>query len=157
MPQVAVKALPKPEDLAKPVEPTKVETEVDGDQPKPLSRREKAKAKLEPEERLRRTLFVGNVPVAVCKSKSLQRALKKKFAVHGKLVSIRFRSVGFSKAMPRKIAYATQQFHEERDSVNAYIVMENEEDARKAVVENSTVFEGRHLRVDIVSAERVVA
>lgn len=70
-------------------------------------------------------------------------------------MSIRFRSVGFSKAMPRKVAYATQQFHEERDSVNAYIVMENEEEARKAVAENSTVFEGRHLRVDIASAERV--
>lgn len=57
--------------------------------------------------------------------------------------------------MPRKVAYATQQFHEERDSVNAYIVMESEEEARKAVAENSTVFEGRHLRVDIAAAERV--
>jgi hypothetical protein len=35
--------------------------------------------------------------------------------------------------------------------------MEEEEGARKAVVENSTVFEGRHLRVDIASVERVIA
>lgn len=122
---------------------------------RPLSRREKARAKEEPEDRLRRTIFAGNLPVEICKSKVMQRALKKKFAAHGNLVSIRFRSIGFAKAMPRKVAFATQQFHEERDSVNAYIVMEREEDARKAVVENATVFEGHHLRVDVAAADRV--
>ncbi len=81
--------------------------------------------------------------------------LKKKFSAHGKLVSIRFRSIGFAKAMPRKIAFATQQFHEERDSVNAYVVMEKEEDARMAAdKENATVFEGRHIRVDVAAADR---
>lgn len=56
--------------------------------------------------------------------------------------------------MPRKLAYATKQFHEERNSVNAYIVMEREEDAREAVKENGTVFEGHHIRVDVAAADR---
>jgi hypothetical protein len=34
-----------------------------------LSRRQKAKAIAEPEERLQRTVFIGNLPVDVCKSK----------------------------------------------------------------------------------------
>lgn len=56
--------------------------------------------------------------------------------------------------MPRKIAYATQQFHEERDSVNAYVVMETEDAARAAVQENGCVFEGRHLRIDVAGGDR---
>lgn len=152
LPQVAIPNLPKLEDIL-PKEPEP--TPVDPDAPKKLSRREKARAEAEPEDRLRRTLFVGNLPIAVCKDKKLQRALKKKFAAHGKLVSIRFRSIGFAKAMPRKVAYATQQFHEDRDSVNAYVVMESEEEAKLAASkENATVFEGKHIRVDVAAADR---
>lgn len=33
--------------------------------------------------------------------------------------------------------------------------MEREEDAMEAVKENASVFEGRHLRVDIAAADRV--
>ena len=41
-----------------------------------LSRRQKAKAIAEPEERLQRTVFVGNLPVDVCKSKVWRYGLK---------------------------------------------------------------------------------
>ncbi len=57
LPKVEVPDLPKLEDIIK------------EEEPKQLSRREKARAKAEPEDRLRRTLFVGNLPISICKSK----------------------------------------------------------------------------------------
>ena len=56
--------------------------------------------------------------------------------------------------MPRKIAYLTEAFHEDRDSVNAYLVMETEEGAIKCLAENSGLFEGKHIRVDLAAKDR---
>jgi len=91
LPQVSIPALPKLEEIVKPAK--LVEEKSNEETTKKLSRREKALAKVEPEDRLRRTVFVGNLPVECCKSKVMLRSLKKKFAAYGKLVSIRFRSV----------------------------------------------------------------
>lgn len=48
----------------------------------------------------------------------------------------------------------TEAFHEDRDSVNAYIVMETEEGAKGCLAENSSLFEGKHIRVDLAAKDR---
>jgi RNA recognition motif-containing protein len=46
------------------------------------------------------------------------------------------------------VAFITQDFHKERDSINAYIRFENESQAEQAVQENNSIVEGKHIRVD---------
>jgi RNA recognition motif-containing protein len=61
----------------------------------------------EPEspERLARTLFVGNVPIALVQEKKLQRSFKTLFGVHGTVESIRFRSLVGEKAIPKRVVF----------------------------------------------------
>ena len=49
--------------------------------------------------------------------------LKALFSSFGKVQSVRFRSVAFANPkVPRKAAFINGQFHQERDSMNAYVV-----------------------------------
>ena len=58
------------------------------------------------------------------------------------------------KALPKKLAYITGQLNEERDSCNAFVVMEKLNGVQKAVESlNGYLFEERHLRVDFASRE----
>lgn len=97
------------------------------------------------------TIFVGNIPISVIKSKKVKSQFMGIWEAIGAVRSVRFRSVAFSKILPRKIAFLQQNLHTGRDSANAYVVFEKAEDARKAVKLNATVFEDHHLRVDSVS------
>jgi nucleolar protein 12 len=100
-------------------------------------------------EKAERTVFVGNVPVAILKSKSLTKKFKKFFSEIGKIESVRFRSISFNEAVPRKVAFARKSLHESRSSVNAYVVYKEKETSLKAMKElNGKVFEKHHLRVD---------
>lgn len=102
-------------------------------------------------EKSQRTVFVGNLSNSVITKKADYKALKKLFSQYGKVNSIRFRSVAFSEMLPRKAAFVKHQFHENRDTVNAYIVLEDKTAANKAVELNGTVFMDHHLRVDSVA------
>lgn len=53
--------------------------------------------------------------------------------------------------MPKKTAIVQGMLNEKRDSVNAFLVMESREVALKCIVENGTVFEEHHLRVDLAA------
>lgn len=53
--------------------------------------------------------------------------------------------------LPRKVAFIQHKLHEKRHAVNAYIVFETEEGARKSLVSNATVLLERHIRVDSVA------
>ena len=100
-------------------------------------------------EKAERTVFVGNVPVAILKSKSLTKKFKKFFSEIGKIESVRFRSISFNEAVPRKVAFARKSLHESRSSVNAYVVYKEKETSLRAMKElNGKVFEKHHLRVD---------
>jgi nucleolar protein 12 len=94
-----------------------------------------------------RTLFVGNVSTLVVE-KSHTRDFKKLFQQHGELESIRFRSIAFNGHMPRKEAFLQKKLHEKRDTLNAYVVFKQQEDAEKALDLNGSVFMEKHLRVD---------
>ncbi|KAI9218416.1 hypothetical protein BC828DRAFT_417318 [Blastocladiella britannica] len=99
-------------------------------------------------ERLQRTVFVGNVPL-VASEKEHFKDFKQFFNAHSEVESIRFRSITFNDALPRKINFKLKNFHPGRDTCNAYVVFKSAAGAIKAAAAvHSTVFEGKHLRVD---------
>lgn len=98
------------------------------------------------------TVFVGNVSNNVITSKPTYKLFKRLFSNLGKVESIRFRSIAFDEAVPRKVAFAKKSLHSTRDTVNAYVVFQEKEPSRKAPGRlNATVFDHHHLRVDHVA------
>lgn len=103
-------------------------------------------------EKAQRTVFVGNVPITVVTSKPIYKKFKQLFEVVGEIDSIRFRSISFDEALPRKIAFAHKLFHQSRQNLNAYIVFKSKDASRKAgELLNASTFENFHLRVDHVT------
>ncbi|CCD23004.1 rRNA-processing protein NOP12 NDAI_0A08510 [Naumovozyma dairenensis CBS 421] len=126
-----------------------------------------------------RTVFIGNIPNDVITSKTVYKTFKKLFNTNPKpkksededddeekqedieskikenpftIESIRFRSISFDEALPRKVAFVQQKLHKSRDSVNAYIVYKNKNIVKTICSElNGTVFHNHHLRVDSVA------
>lgn len=99
-----------------------------------------------------KTVFVGNVPVTVVTSKTIYKKFKNHFSKIGKILSIRFRSISFNDSLPRKIAFAQKKFHNQRETLNAYIVYESKESSLKASdFYNGKLFENFHLRVDHIN------
>ena len=98
-----------------------------------------------------RTIFLSNLPIKVLHSKPLLRSLKSLLQQFGPLSSLRFRSIAFSAATPRRVSFIHKAFHPERDSANAYAVYNTPEGVGRAVEAlNGSVWEGKHLRVDNV-------
>lgn len=103
-------------------------------------------------DKAERTVFVGNVPNTVITSKRAYKNFKKLFQQVGSVHAIRFRSIAFDEALPRKLAFAKKALHTLRDTVNAYVVFKEREPSRKACSRlNATLFEHHHIRVDHVA------
>ena len=99
-----------------------------------------------------KTVFISNLPVKVLTSKPHLRSLRQLFSTQGPIASIRFRSIAFTEQLPRKLAYILKKLHPERDTLNAYIVYQNEESVTTTVqTMNGYLWEGKHLRVDSVA------
>lgn len=99
-----------------------------------------------------KTVFVGNVSNNVVTSKQTYKQFKKLFNSIGKVSSIRFRSIAFDDAVPRKVAFAKKSLHSTRDTINAYVVFAEKEPSLKAASRlNATVFDHHHIRVDHVA------
>ncbi|OMH83597.1 Nucleolar protein 12 [Zancudomyces culisetae] len=98
-----------------------------------------------------RTVFIGNITVKILKDKKMTKNLKDLFKECGKVESIRFRSIGFSVALNKRVAVIKDKYHSERDTCNGYLVMESVEAAKKCTELNGIVFEERHLRVDLAN------
>jgi nucleolar protein 12 len=99
-----------------------------------------------------KTIFISNLPVKVLISKPLLRSLRELFSEHGRIESIRFRSIAFTDLLPRKVAFITKKLHPERDTLNAYIVYQETDSVNDAVNNlNGHKWEGKHLRVDSVA------
>ncbi|AEY95792.1 FACR274Wp [Eremothecium gossypii FDAG1] len=134
---------------------------------KPSKRASRPDMKEEELAKAERTVFVGNVPHEAITDKKVykefkqlvaQRKLSKededdeeqkaeKYAVE----SIRFRSIAFEEALPRKVAFVQQKLHHTRDSVNAYVVYAEKEAVTAACKLNGSVFHDHHLRFDSVA------
>ena len=103
-------------------------------------------------EKAEKTVFVGNVPVEVVNSKTVYKQFKSYFSLVGSIKSIRFRSISFDEALPRKIAFVQKKFHNSRANLNAYIVYTTKEASLKASDKfNGKVFQDFHLRVDHIT------
>ncbi|KAL2518288.1 RNA-binding (RRM/RBD/RNP motif) family protein [Abeliophyllum distichum] len=96
------------------------------------------------ENKLLRTVFVGNLPLKIKK-----KALLKEFAKFGEVESVRIRSVPIiDSKVPRKGAVIKKQINENADSVHAYIVFKTEDCAQASLAHNMAVVGGNHIRVD---------
>ncbi|KAJ1895851.1 Nucleolar protein 12 [Coemansia sp. IMI 209127] len=103
---------------------------------------------------LKRTLFVGNLSINCIKDQSKYKEFKGLCSQHGKVSSIRFRSIAFSELLPRKVAFIRGSFHSERQTCNAYVEYADAESATKARKLNATVFDEKHIRADLASNEK---
>ncbi|TPX33500.1 pyrroline-5-carboxylate reductase [Synchytrium microbalum] len=112
-------------------------------------------------EKLARTIFVGNVSTDVLE-KAVLKEFKAIFSTYGRIESIRFRSLAFSIALPRKVSFIAKKLHPGRDTCHAYIVYAPTEPssdktnttikpAQAALAANGTEFHSKHLRVDGLS------
>eukprot|EP00252_Welwitschia_mirabilis_P007913 TRINITY_DN1960_c0_g1_i2.p1 TRINITY_DN1960_c0_g1~~TRINITY_DN1960_c0_g1_i2.p1 ORF type:complete len:654 (+),score=159.34 TRINITY_DN1960_c0_g1_i2:90-1964(+) len=96
------------------------------------------------EDKLHRTIFVGNLPV-----KTNKKHLIREFSRFGQVESVRLRSVPLVETkMPRKNAILTKNINEAIGSCHAYIVFNHERSANDALSHNMTEFGGNHIRVD---------
>ncbi|KAH7576490.1 hypothetical protein JRO89_XS01G0082500 [Xanthoceras sorbifolium] len=96
------------------------------------------------ENKLLRTVFIGNLPLKVKK-----KALLKEFSKFGDIESVRIRSVPIlDTKVPRKGAILKKQINDNVDSVHAYIVFNSEQFAEAALAHNMAVVGGNHIRVD---------
>lgn len=100
------------------------------------------------EERLNRTLFVGNVS-AKAKAQDVKRMFKK----YGPIETVRIRNaVSNNSKLPKKVAYLAQRMSRFVDSVSAYVVFKPAEDVddrlAKACAElHFAELKGKHIRV----------
>ncbi|KAI7825888.1 hypothetical protein BX661DRAFT_184351 [Kickxella alabastrina] len=100
---------------------------------------------------LKRTIFIGNITIECITDGKVYSQLKALCVKYGKIKAIRFRSIAFSEILPRKVAFIQGKFHSARQSCNAYVEYTSEESATKALELNGTVFQEKHLRIDLAS------
>ncbi|WVZ61329.1 hypothetical protein U9M48_011227 [Paspalum notatum var. saurae] len=126
-----------------------------------------------PQSRLARTVFVANLPsstkrkalteefaafgeiacvkiVGYMPLRSKRKMLTKAFPAFGEIKSVRIRSPLVNTACTRKGGISVGTVNELVDNVNAYIVFKEEWSARAALSHNMALFEGNHIRVDIL-------
>jgi RNA recognition motif-containing protein len=95
-----------------------------------------------------RTVFVGNVPVAI-----KLKHIKRHFSSCGSVESVRLRSLPVaSPKLSRKGAYATKDFREGASSCNAYVVFADPASISAALKLNGSELGGHHVRVDTVGS-----
>lgn len=102
-------------------------------------------------ERLARTIFVGNVPIS-----TTRKELKTFFSTYGNVETVRLRSVPVAELKySKKLAIVKKEFHAERNSMNAYVVFTNINDAESALEARGSSFKDMHLRVDMAMKKQV--
>ena len=90
-----------------------------------------------------RTVFVGSLPPTMTR-----RKLKQLFSQHGRVESVRLRSMVVEKGrLPVRVAKRKQQ-QITSSTINAYVVFSKEDEAEKAQALNGVLMGGRHIRVD---------
>ncbi|GMP21992.1 hypothetical protein CsSME_00000179 [Camellia sinensis var. sinensis] len=96
------------------------------------------------EDKLLRTMFVGNLTLKVKK-----KALFKEFSQFGEVESVRIQSIPLlDTKKPRKGAIMQKKINDAVDSVHAYIVFETEQAAQASLAHNMAAVGGNHIRVD---------
>lgn len=103
-------------------------------------------------ERLRRTIFVGNVEISTTKTQ-----LKQFFAKYGQIEKIWVRSlpVAHSKNLSVKARVILKRFQDDNKNKNCYVLFASEEEAQNALQANGEVLNGFHLRVDSAGEKQI--
>ena len=97
----------------------------------------------------KKTVFVGNISLP-CTRKLIKHLFKK----YGTVESVRLRSMRVQPGeLPAKIALRRQKQIVEGSCCNAYVVMSTQEEAENSLAANGVLFQGRHLRVDLLSGK----
>lgn len=94
-----------------------------------------------------RTCFVGNTPLTAGPSE-----IKKLFKPYGDIEKVWFRSIAcdHESKITHKGKIIKQQYGDQKDSKNAYVLFKTKDSAERAAKSmNQTLFEGKHLRVDV--------
>ncbi|XRB16906.1 nucleolar protein 12 [Pseudoscourfieldia marina] len=102
------------------------------------------------QDKLERTIFVGNVPVT-----ATRKQVKTAFASYGRVESVRLRSIPLSadtKAPRKAVAITRTGLDPSRNSMNAYVCFTDVDSARAALAHNMSELGGRHVRVDMAAA-----
>ena len=134
---------------------------------KPKTRRSKTEAIAASKEELKRTVFVGNLPLECAILPKAQEKFKKYLKENvGEVESIRFRRLLTFKddqvmgrpdmLLLRKSRKLREKALEaEKGSSNAYVVFAKEESVEKSLTLNSSLFQEHHLRFDRADAPSV--
>ncbi|KIW23186.1 uncharacterized protein PV07_11406 [Cladophialophora immunda] len=120
--------------------------------------------KMKDQDKLNRTVFLGNVSTEAIKSKTAKRALTRHLRSvlktpldgkrPGKLESVRFRSTAYASGQgPKKATYAKKELLDATTiSTNAYAVFTTDVAAERVAEKlNGTIVLDRHLRVDYLA------
>eukprot|EP00250_Pteridium_aquilinum_P015704 c22710_g1_i1 orf=438-2396(-) len=100
------------------------------------------------DEKLQRTIFVGNLPLMV-----KRKVLIREFSAYGPVESVRLRSVPLlDTKVPRRGAIIKGQINEAVDSQHAYVVFKENSHANAALAHNMKELCGNHVRVDAAYA-----
>lgn len=125
-------------------EDKKTEKSVPRQQESGQSRRRRSR-----DPRDKKTVFVGNISLP-CTRKLIKHLFKK----YGTVESVRLRSMRVQPGeLPAKIALRRQKQLVEGSCCNAYVVMATQEEAENSLAANGVLFQGRHLRVDLLSGK----
>ncbi|GBG75154.1 hypothetical protein CBR_g19667 [Chara braunii] len=123
----------------------------DSEEEERQERKKRAKQKKQyddPEDKLARTVFVGNLPKAVD-----SKELAKEFSVYGAVESLRFRSIALAEGKKFiRGAIFKGKVSDVHDTQNAYVVFKQLESAKAALAHNMKVLRGNHIRVDAATA-----
>ncbi|PSC73971.1 RNA-binding 34 [Micractinium conductrix] len=139
------------EQTLSPQQPEAAAAAAAGGKPEKLPAKGKGVAEQkEEDERLPRTVFVGNLPATV-----KRKAVTRLFARCGAVESVRLRSLPLKQLeegakgakMPRRNAIAAGNI-DTSHTANVYVVFEEEAAVEAALKLNMAEFEGHHLRVD---------
>ncbi|KAK4939943.1 Nucleolar protein 12 [Elasticomyces elasticus] len=130
-----------------------------------VPRHETRDQKSDDEDKVKRTVFLGNVSTEAIKSKSARKTLIQHLESglkvstdgqsQGKFDSIRFRSTAYvSSSGPKKATFAKKELMDETTvSTNAYAVFSTEEATRRVASKlNGTIVLDRHLRADYLGS-----
>lgn len=106
---------------------------------------EAASSPAQKDERLDRTIFVGNI-----QADTKPKVLKQIFARYGTIDSVRMRSipVKLDAAMPRRAAVLTGKVDAQRATAHAYVVFSQPHEATAALAHNMHLLEGLHMCVN---------
>lgn len=106
----------------------------------------------------KRTIFIGNVPLGADNDlKKAQDKIRKFCERFGPVASVRARSLPIegtavddagNQTLVRKVCAMTSKLGAQKGSLNAYVIFKNVSSVAAALLENNTLMETRHLRID---------